>query len=152
MMPPLSPCVDADFARVSVGIPMSKPSRAITKINELTYENGYDLYGELGPSLTQLKGKGDGMKLIKTGIFLLECVLDQIMGQQNQPPFPKGPMNLSLMMGVGNMGREVLRGGTTPDGKEQIAYNEEWYVSKEYIKSMIVIHLDDAIKRWGHGV
>ena len=47
------------------------------------------------------------------------------------------------------MGRKVLRGGTTPDVKEQIAYNEEWYVSKEYITSMIVIHLDDAIKRRG---
>ena len=36
MMPPLSPCVDADFDRVSVEISKSKPSRAITKINELT--------------------------------------------------------------------------------------------------------------------
>ena len=56
MMPPLSPCVDADFARVSVGIPTSKPSRAITKINELTYENLYDLDGELGPFLDTVEG------------------------------------------------------------------------------------------------
>ena len=40
-------------------------------------------------------------------------------------------------------------GGTTPDGKEQIAYNEEWYVSKEYITSMIVLQLDYAIKSRG---
>ena len=56
MMPPLSLCVDAAFARVSVGVPMSKPSRAITKINELTYENGYDSYGELGPFLDAVEG------------------------------------------------------------------------------------------------
>ena len=31
MMPPLSPCVNADFDRVSVGIPKSKPSHAIKK-------------------------------------------------------------------------------------------------------------------------
>ena len=36
IMPPLSPCVDDEFDRVSVGIPKSKPSRVITKINELT--------------------------------------------------------------------------------------------------------------------
>ena len=30
-MPPLSPCFNADFAWVSVGIPKSKPSRVITK-------------------------------------------------------------------------------------------------------------------------
>ena len=51
MMPPLSPCVDADFSRVSVEIPKSKPSRAITKINKLTYENGYDSNDEIGPFL-----------------------------------------------------------------------------------------------------
>ena len=57
MMPPLSPCVDADFARVSVGISMSKPSCAITKIKELTYDNGYDLDGELGPFLDAVEGE-----------------------------------------------------------------------------------------------
>ena len=57
MMPPLSLCVDADFARVSVGIPKSKPSHAITKINELTYENGYNLDGELGPFLDAVEGE-----------------------------------------------------------------------------------------------
>ena len=31
MMPPLSPCVNAESDRVSVGIPKSKPSRAIKK-------------------------------------------------------------------------------------------------------------------------
>ena len=46
MMPQLSPCVGADFARVSVGIPKSKPSHAITKINKSTYENGYDFDGD----------------------------------------------------------------------------------------------------------
>ena len=39
MMPPLPLYVDTEFARVSVGIPKSKPSRAITKINKLTYKN-----------------------------------------------------------------------------------------------------------------
>ena len=34
MMPPLSPCVDADFDQVSVGIPTSKPSHQITKITK----------------------------------------------------------------------------------------------------------------------
>ena len=38
-MPSLSPCVDADFDQVSVGIPTSKPSRAITKIKQLMDEN-----------------------------------------------------------------------------------------------------------------
>ena len=48
------------------------------------------------------------------------------------------------------MGREVLRGGgTTPDGKEQIAEDEELYVSKEDITSMIVVQIDDSIKRRG---
>ena len=51
MMSPLSTCVDADFSKVSVGISKSKPSRVITKINKLTYENGYDSNGELGPFL-----------------------------------------------------------------------------------------------------
>ena len=51
MMPPLPLYVDTDFARVSVGIPKSKPFRAITKINKLTYDNGYDLDGDLGPFL-----------------------------------------------------------------------------------------------------
>ena len=50
-MPPLSPCVDVDFARVSVGITKSKPSCAITKVNKLTYDNGYDSDGDLGPLL-----------------------------------------------------------------------------------------------------
>ena len=50
-MPPLSLCVNTDFARVTVGIPKSKPSRTITKINELTYKNGYDLDGVLGTFL-----------------------------------------------------------------------------------------------------
>ena len=36
MMPQLSPCVDADFAWVSVGIPTSKPSRQITKTTKIT--------------------------------------------------------------------------------------------------------------------
>ena len=57
MMPPLSPCIDADFSRVSVGIPKSKHSRTITKINELTYKNGYDLDGELGPFLDAVEGE-----------------------------------------------------------------------------------------------
>ena len=56
IMPPLSPCVNADFARVSVGIPKSKPSRAITTINELTYENGYDSDSDLGPFLDAVEG------------------------------------------------------------------------------------------------
>ena len=56
MMPPLSPCVDADFDRISVGILKSKPSRAITKINKLMYEYGYDLGGELGPFLDAVEG------------------------------------------------------------------------------------------------
>ena len=50
-IPPLSLCVDAGFNRVSVGIPKSKPSRSIIKINELTYKNGYDFDGELSPFL-----------------------------------------------------------------------------------------------------
>ena len=79
----------------------------------------------------------------------MACVLDQIMGQQHQPPFPKGPMNLSLMMGVGNMGREVLRGGTTPAGQYQIAEDEYWYVSNEDIARVIVVQIDNAIKRRG---
>ena len=57
MMPLLSLCVDADFARVSVGIPKSKLSRAITKINELTYENGYDSDSEIGPFLDAVEGE-----------------------------------------------------------------------------------------------
>ena len=57
MMPPLSPCVDTDFAQVSVGIPKSKPSCAIAKINKLTYENGYDSNGELGPFLDAVEGE-----------------------------------------------------------------------------------------------
>ena len=57
MMPTLSPCVDAEFSRISVGIPKSKPSCAITKINELTYENGYDSDGELGPFLDTVEGE-----------------------------------------------------------------------------------------------
>ena len=57
MMPPLSTCVDANFTRVSVGIPKSKPSRAITKINELTYKNRYDSDGELGPFLNVVEGE-----------------------------------------------------------------------------------------------
>ena len=57
MMPPLSLCVDADFAWVSVGIPKSKHSRAITKINKLTYENGYDLDGELVSFLDTVEGE-----------------------------------------------------------------------------------------------
>ena len=56
MMPPLSPCLDAGFARVSVGIPKSKPSHAITKTNKLTYKNGYDSDGELGPFLDAVEG------------------------------------------------------------------------------------------------
>ena len=42
MMPPLSPCVDADLARVSVGVPTSKPYRQITKttkVKQLTDKN-----------------------------------------------------------------------------------------------------------------
>ena len=35
IMPPLSLCVDADFSRVSVGIPTSKPSHQITKITKI---------------------------------------------------------------------------------------------------------------------
>ena len=56
-MPPLSPCVDAEFSRVSVSIPKSKPSRAITKTNELMYKNGYDSDGELGPFLVAVEGE-----------------------------------------------------------------------------------------------
>ena len=56
MMTPLSPFVDAEFARVSVGIPESKPFRVIIKINELTYDNGYDSNGELGPFLDAVEG------------------------------------------------------------------------------------------------
>ena len=33
-------------------------------------------------------------------------------------------------------------GGTTPAVKEQVAEDEDWYLSKEYIASMIVVHLD----------
>ena len=51
MMPPLSPCVNAEFSQVSVGIPKSKHSRAIPKINKLTYENEYDSDGEFCPFL-----------------------------------------------------------------------------------------------------
>ena len=57
MMFPLSPCVETDFAQISVGIPKSKPSHAITKINELTYENGYNLDGDLGPFLDEVEGE-----------------------------------------------------------------------------------------------
>ena len=57
MMLPLSPCVDADFSRVSLGIPKSKYFHAITKINKLAYENGYDLNGELGPFLDTVEGE-----------------------------------------------------------------------------------------------
>ena len=57
IMPLLFPCVDAEFSRFSVGIPKSKPSRAIKKINELMYENGYDSDGELGPLLDSVEGK-----------------------------------------------------------------------------------------------
>ena len=59
-------------------------------------------------------------------------------------------MNLSLMMVVGTMGRKVKRGGcTNPSGKEQIAEDEEWYLSKEDIESKIVVQIDDAINRRG---
>ena len=58
-------------------------------------------------------------------------------------------MNISLMIGIGTMGREVLRGGTTLAGKVQIAEDNEWYISKEDISSMIVVQLDDTIKRRG---
>ena len=57
MMPPLSPYIDTDFAWVSVGIPKSKPSRAIARINELTYKNGYYSDGELGPFLDAVEGE-----------------------------------------------------------------------------------------------
>ena len=40
-------------------------------------------------------------------------------------------------------------GGTAPAGKEQIAEDEECYVSKEGIAIIIVIYFDDAIKRRG---
>ena len=40
-------------------------------------------------------------------------------------------------------------GGTTPAGKEQIAEDEEWYFSKEEFSSMIMVQLDDTIKRRG---
>ena len=56
-MPPLSPCVHADFARVSVCIPKSKPSRAITNIKKLAYENGYDSDGKLGQFLDAIEGE-----------------------------------------------------------------------------------------------
>ena len=57
MMPPLSPYVDADVSRVSVGIPKLKLSRAIARINELAYKNGYYLDGELGPFLDTVEGE-----------------------------------------------------------------------------------------------
>ena len=59
--------------------------------------------------------------------------------------------NLPLMMGVGTLVREVLRGpgGYNPSGKQQIEEYEEWYVSKEDIASMIVVQIDYAIKRKG---
>ena len=47
------------------------------------------------------------------------------------------------------MGREVLRGGTTPSRKEQISVDEEWFILKEEIGSIIVVHIDDEIKRRG---
>ena len=37
----------------------------------------------------------------------------------------------------------VVWGGTTPAGKEHISEDEEWYVSKEYISSIIAVQLDD---------
>ena len=69
MMPPLSLCVDTDFAQASVGIPKSKPSRAITKINELTYENQYDLDGELGPFLNAVEGERECYEVDEDGEF-----------------------------------------------------------------------------------
>ena len=55
-----------------------------------------------------------------------------------------------MMMGVGTMGREVLRGGgTTPTVKEQISEDEERYVSEEDIARMIVVQIDDASNRRG---
>ena len=81
MMPSLSLCVDADFARVSVGVPTSKSSRAITKINELTYENRYDSDGELGPFLNVVEGERECYKVDEDGSFLMLFVLAQILGQ-----------------------------------------------------------------------
>ena len=57
MMPPLYLCVDSNSAWFSVGIPTSKPSHAIIKTNELTYENGYNLDGELGPLIDVVEGE-----------------------------------------------------------------------------------------------
>ena len=48
------------------------------------------------------------------------------------------------------MGREMLRGGgggTAPSEKKQIEEDEDWHVLKEGIARIIVVHLDDAIKR-----
>ena len=67
MMPLLSPCVDTDFAQVSVGIPKSKPSCAIAKINKLMYENGYDLDRELGPFLDAVKGEREWYEVYENG-------------------------------------------------------------------------------------
>ena len=67
MMPPLSPCVGADFAWVSVGIPKSKPFRAIIKINELTYKNVYDSDGEFGPFLDAFEGKREWYEVDEDG-------------------------------------------------------------------------------------
>ena len=58
---PLSPWVEAEFSRVSVRIPKSKPSCAITKINELTYNIGYDSDGEINPFLDTVEGERDGV-------------------------------------------------------------------------------------------
>ena len=118
MMPPLSPCVDADFSRVSVGIPKSKPSRAITKINELTYENGYDSDGELGPFLDAVEGEREWDEVDEDGELPDGMCAGSYYGAVASATIAKGAKESFSDDGSRDYGEGgATGGGTTPSGK-----------------------------------
>ena len=119
-MPPLSPCVDADFAQVSLGIPKLKPSRAITKINKLTYENGYDLDGELGAFLDEVEGEREWDEVDEDGDFPSGICDGSDSGAVASSTISKGAKESFSddgSRGYGEVGATRRGGGTTPAGK-----------------------------------
>ena len=142
IMPPLSPCVDTDFDQVSVEIPKSKPSRAITKINKLTHKNGYDSDGELDPFLDTVEGGKEWDEVDGDGELPAGMCAGSNSGAVSSATISKGakraaarkfskkePIHKKKESSSDNVSRDygeggATGGGTAPAGKEQISEDE----------------------------
>ena len=122
IMPPLSLCVDSDFAWFSVGIIQSKPSHAITKSNELTYMDGYDSDGDLGPFLDAIEGEKEWYEVDEDGELPAGMCDGSDYGSVASATIAKGAKESFSDDESRDYGDGCATGGgNNPDGKEHIS-------------------------------